>query len=197
MLARHGYGVLLFDRRGEGHSQGDPDGWGWDFDKDIRGALEFLKRQADVDPARIGGLGLSVGGEMMLQTAAETHDLAAVVAEGAGARTMGEEVDDVTGLDKVLTALSYGARDLTNAVMHDRLPPDNLLDIVPKIAPRPVFFIHAGPNDVGNRADDYYRAAGEPKQIWQAQGGHTDGIDRQPKEYERRVTDFFDSALLR
>ena len=28
MLARHGYGVLLFDRRGEGESEGDPNAWG-------------------------------------------------------------------------------------------------------------------------------------------------------------------------
>ena len=76
MLVRHGYGVLLYDRRGEGRSEGDPDGWGWDFDKDIRAGIDFLKHRADVDPGRIGGLGLSVGGEMMLQTAAETNDLA-------------------------------------------------------------------------------------------------------------------------
>ena len=29
MLARHGYGVLLFDRRGEGESDGDPNAFGW------------------------------------------------------------------------------------------------------------------------------------------------------------------------
>ena len=29
MLARHGYGVLLFDRRGEGRSEGEPNAWGW------------------------------------------------------------------------------------------------------------------------------------------------------------------------
>jgi dienelactone hydrolase len=84
MLARHGYGVLLYDRRGEGRSQGDPDSWGWDFDKDIRAGLEFLKHRADVDAARIGGIGLSVGGEMLLQTAAETTDLRAVVAPVRG-----------------------------------------------------------------------------------------------------------------
>ena len=28
MLARHGYGVLLFDRRGEGDSEGEPNTWG-------------------------------------------------------------------------------------------------------------------------------------------------------------------------
>ncbi len=47
----------------------------------------------DVDPTRIGGIGLSVGGELMLEAAAETKDLAAVVSEGAGARTRAEEVD--------------------------------------------------------------------------------------------------------
>ena len=89
MLARHGYGVLLYDRRGEGVSEGDPDGWGWDFDKDILAGVDFLKHRADVDPARIGGLGLSVGAEMLLETAASTRDLAAIVSEGAGSRTMG------------------------------------------------------------------------------------------------------------
>ena len=29
MLVRHGYGVLLFDRRGEGESEGDPNIFGW------------------------------------------------------------------------------------------------------------------------------------------------------------------------
>ena len=61
---------------------------------------------------------------------------------------------------------------------------------------RPIFIIHAGHDDAGHRGPDYFRAAREPKQIWEAQGGHTDGIDREPKEYERRVTAFFDGALL-
>ena len=39
---------------------------------------------------RIGGIGLSVGGELMLEAAAETAELDAVVSEGAGARTLGE-----------------------------------------------------------------------------------------------------------
>jgi uncharacterized protein len=196
MLVKHGYGVLLYDRRGEGNSEGDPNTWGWDFDKDIRAGIDFLEHRSDVDPERIGGLGLSVGGEMMLQTAADTEALAAVVADGAGARTMGEEVDDVSGFAKVGNALSYGARDIANSILQNRLPPENLKELVPKIAPRPIFFIHAGADDAGHLGPKYYRAANEPKQIWEAQGGHTDGIDREPKEYERRVTAFYDSALV-
>ena len=196
MLVRHGYGVLLYDRRGEGASEGDPDSWGWDFDKDIRAGLDFLAHRDDVDPQRIGGLGLSVGGEMMLQTAAERQELAVIVSEGAGARTLGEELDDVSGFDKVGTALIYSVRDLSNSVLQNRLPPENLTQLVPKIAPRPIFLIHGGADDAGHRNPDYYRAAKEPKQIWEAKGGHTDGIDKQPREYERRVIAFFDDALL-
>jgi dienelactone hydrolase len=195
MLVRHGYGVLLYDRRGEGHSEGDPNSFGWDFDKDIRAGLDFLKQRADVHPERIGGLGLSVGGEMLLQTAADTKELAAIVSEGAGARSMAEEVDDVSGFAKVGAALSYTVRDVSNSVFQNRLPPDNLTQLVPKIAPRPIFLIHGGEDDAGHRNPDYFRAAKEPKQIWEAKGGHTDGIDEQPDEYERRVVAFFDEAL--
>ncbi len=196
MLVRHGYGVLLLDRRGEGRSQGDPDGWGWDFDRDIRAGLAFLEHRPDVDRGRIGGLGLSVGGEMLLETAASTPSLRAVVAEGAGARTMGEELDDASGvLDEVGVVLSYGTRDLANAVLQDRLPPENLLELIPRIAPRAVFFIHAGADDVGHRAPAYFAAAGRPKQIWEARGGHTQGIVAEPAEYERRVVAFFDRWL--
>ena len=35
MLARHGYGVLLFDRRGEGESDGDPNIFGWKGERDV------------------------------------------------------------------------------------------------------------------------------------------------------------------
>ena len=39
MLARHGYGVLLFDRRGEGRSEGEPNSWGWGGERDIKAAI--------------------------------------------------------------------------------------------------------------------------------------------------------------
>ena len=109
MLARHGYGVLLFDRRGEGKSEGEPNGWGWGGDEDIKAAIAYLKTRADVDPAKIGGIGLSVGGELMLETAAETKELAAVVSEGAGARTRAEEVDTegLPTVDRWLANMSY------------------------------------------------------------------------------------------
>ena len=125
MLARHGYGVLLFDRRGEGRSEGEPNGWGWGGDEDIKAAIAYLRTRSDVDPAKIGGIGLSVGGELMLEAAAETPELAAVVSEGAGARTRGEELDTegLPTLDRWLANVSYTLRDATVAIATGRRPP--------------------------------------------------------------------------
>ena len=43
MLARHGYGVLLFDRRGEGESEGDWNVFGWQGERDLHAAVAFLQ----------------------------------------------------------------------------------------------------------------------------------------------------------
>ena len=43
--------------------------YGWSGDRDLLAATAFLQRQTDVHHGRIGGLGLSVGGEMLLQAA--------------------------------------------------------------------------------------------------------------------------------
>ena len=63
VLARHGYGVLLFDARGHGESAGRGMDFGWYGTADVSGAVDFLTRQPDVSPDRVGLVGLSMGGE--------------------------------------------------------------------------------------------------------------------------------------
>ncbi|WP_028066916.1 alpha/beta hydrolase [Solirubrobacter soli] len=199
MLARHGYGVLLFDRRGEGRSEGDPNAWGWGGDEDIKAAVRYLKRRGDVDPARIGGIGLSVGGELMLEAAAEDTGLAAVVSEGAGARTMREEIDTdgLSGVDRLLGRVSYGLRDATVAISTGHTPPTHLKALVPRIAPRPLLLIADPKSPNGETLNRLYiQRAGEPKALWEIPGaGHVNGIATHATEYERRVAGFFDRSL--
>jgi uncharacterized protein len=198
MLVRHGYGVLLFDRRGEGESDGDGNAFGWDGDRDIRAAIEFLKRRSDVEDGRIGGIGLSVGGELMLQTAAEGGDLDAVVADGAGTRSAAEQLDgELTGAEKWLSLPFVLTQTASTAVFSNSLPPEKLIDLMPRIAPRPVLLIQSrgAANETMNPA--YHRAAREPKQLWQAPADdHMGALEARPAEYERRVVGFFDDALL-
>jgi poly(3-hydroxybutyrate) depolymerase len=65
--------------------RGRPERWGWGWPKDVAGALAFLKARPEVDPGRIGGLGLSTGADVLVQVAGQRTDLAAVVADGTAA----------------------------------------------------------------------------------------------------------------
>ena len=192
MLVRHGYGVLLFDRRGEGDSEGDPNAVGWNGDRDIKAAIAFLRERSDVDPDRIGGIGLSVGGELMLETAAETDQLKAVVSDGAGIRSVREASMqwDAVPIWASITAAT--------AVFSDDSPPPSLNDLVDGISPRAVFFIYAKHGQGGESlSQDFYESAGEPKAVWEVPvGGHVGGAEALPREYERRMVGFFDDALL-
>jgi fermentation-respiration switch protein FrsA (DUF1100 family) len=197
LLIGHGYGVLLFDRRGEGQSQGDRNMYGWSGDKDLIAAVAFLRRQPDVHGSGIGGLGLSVGGEVVLQTAAETTQLKAVVSEGAGRRSLREHLH-IPGLGSVQKWLTpWVVQTGALSVMSNSSPPPYLGDLVARIAPRPILLIRAlhGLDDESlNRV--YYAHAGQPKALWEVpQGGHTGALQAVPTEYEARVVGFLERAL--
>ncbi len=194
-LARHGYGVLLFDRRGESESDGDGNLFGWGGDRDILAAIEFLKSRPDVDPQRIAGIGLSVGAELMLQTAAETDDLAAVVSDGAGTRSFAEEMEEFHGVNKWLGMPMLAVKTASVALFSNTAPPPKLTDLVPRIE-QPLLFIYAADGGVETMNPRYYRLARGPKAIWAIPGiEHMGGITAHPQEYERRVIAFLDRSL--
>jgi len=194
-LARHGYGVLLFDRRGESESDGDGNLFGWGGDKDILAAIEFLKSRPDVDPGRIAGIGLSVGGELMLQAAAETDDLAAVISDGAGTRSFAEELEELHGPSKWLALPMLAVKTASVAVFSNTAPPPKLSDLVPRIH-QPLLLIWATDGGAETMNPTYFHLAQGPKSIWGIpEIGHMGGITARPKEYERRVIAFLEGAL--
>ena len=196
MLVRHGYGALVFDRRGEATSEGAPNVFGWEFDKDLEAASAFLQRRPEVDAHKIGGIGLSVGGEALLQTAAGSNAYDAVVSEGAGVRSIREllmlKASGIWHFVPAMTVITAGT-----AIFSNTLPPPNLEDLSRRIE-APVFFIYAGHGQGGEELNSkYYAAAHEPKTLWKIEEGeHTGGIEARPAEYERRVVGFFDKHLL-
>jgi fermentation-respiration switch protein FrsA (DUF1100 family) len=199
MLARHGYGVLLFDRRGEGESDGDPNIFGWKGERDIHAAVAYLQQRPDVDPERIGGIGLSVGGEMMIEAAAESDGLQALVSEGAGIRSIRESLAVPDTRKRIEGSLVHAVVTPAVALFSNGMPPPSLENLAPEISPTPVFLIYAVPGQGGEAelTETFYEAAREPKEIWLVPGAeHTGGIEAQPEEYERRVVGFFDDALL-
>ena len=194
MLARNGYGVLLLDPRGQGGSEGDLVRWAGD--RDLNAGARYLRSRPDVDPERIGGFGSSVGGEILLVAAAQSTLFRAVVSEGAGF-PIGDA--DVEGVEGVLAKPIMLMLSASTTVFANHAPPTKIVDVIGRIAPRPVFLIYTEPGMGGEdvRQPKYFAAAGRPKAIWKVPGAeHTGGIDARPAEYERRVVAFLDAALL-
>ena len=200
MLVRNGYGVLLFDRRGEGASDGDPNIFGWGGDRDLHAAAAYLQSRDDVDPDRIGAIGLSVGGEMLIHAAADSDAFAAVVSEGASGQSLRDELDNPGLSDRLLDFPTQVVLTSALTVFTNQLPPPSLHSDVSKISPTPVLFVYGehgqgGTETVPNQG--FYAAAREPKGIWEVPNGqHVAGITTAPEEYERRVVGFLDDALL-
>ncbi len=120
MLVRNGYGVLLYDRRGEGASDGDPNIFGWGGERDLHAATAYLQSRPDVDPERIGAIGLSVGGEMLLHAAAHSDAFAAIVSEGASGQSVRDEFANPDLSERILDLPTQVFLTLSLATLRER-----------------------------------------------------------------------------
>jgi dienelactone hydrolase len=196
VLARHGYGVLLFDARGHGRSGGRAMDFGWHGDEDIGGAVAYLAGQPGVDA--IGAVGMSMGGEEAIGALASEPRLGAVVAEGATGRVAGDKawLRDEYGIRGWLQApidwITYTVTD----VLTEAAPPPTLRRAVDASA-RPVLLITAGDVPDETRAGQHIASA-SPRtvDVWEVPDtGHTEALDTHPQEWEARVTAFLADAL--
>jgi uncharacterized protein len=190
LLVRHGYGVLLHDARGRGKSEGVQNAFGWGWDKDVAGAVAFLKARDEVDPERIGGLGLSTGADALVQFAGQHKDLKAVVAEGTAAESLEDWNRLGIGAITPFLAVEFATVQATSGTK----PGATLEDVMKHVA-SPLLLVSA--EEEKEWGDMYDRAAGDaPVEHWNLPGvGHTAGIRQAAPAYERRVTAFFDDAL--
>ena len=200
VLARHGYGVLLYDARGHGRSTGRAMELGWFGDQDVSGAVSFLARQPGVDRARLAAMGLSMGGEQAIGAAARDRRLSCVVAEGATGRTGAdlEWLSDVYGWRGAFTEvwrgwLTYRLTDLLTPAE----TPVSLHDAVALTAPRPVLLVTAGTVPDERHAAAWLGAAAPASvSTWDVpSAGHTGGLASAPRAWTRHVVGFLDACL--
>ena len=199
VLDRNGFGVLLVDARGHGDSDGTAMDFGWYGDADLIAAIDHLAARPDVDPDRIGVLGLSMGGEETIGVAAADDRVRAVVAEGATARTAPDKawLSDVYGwrgwLQEQVEKVQFGVTDL----LTDASPPTTLRSAVGDAVGTPFLLITASTvADEGDAAEYLRTVAPERVTVWTVEGAsHTGGLGTSPVEWEERVVAFFDEHL--
>jgi alpha/beta superfamily hydrolase len=196
ILARNGYGVLAYDARGGGESEGKPEALGWTWYRDVQAAVDFLEEQG-IKAKRIGALGLSTGAEVVLETAGRDKRIAAVVAEGAQARTLDELRLLPNSAEKAYLLSNFTVTHSAYRAFRRIDEPPPLDEMIPRISPRPVFLMSAGSGYEADINREYARVARWPSRLWEMPDAmHTGGLKAYPREYESRVVDFFDEALL-
>lgn len=79
-LTQNGIGVLRFDERGVGDSEGDfSTATIESFSKDVKSAIDYLKTRKEVNTSQIGLIGHSLGGLIAPKVAVETGEINFVV----------------------------------------------------------------------------------------------------------------------
>jgi pimeloyl-ACP methyl ester carboxylesterase len=190
VLADNGFGVLVYDPRGHGNSDGTAMDLGWAGDQDVSGAVDYL---VGTGVRKVGALGLSMGGEQVLGAAAADPRIAAVAAEGATHRTaadyawLSDEFGWRRGVQEALNVPRFALTDL----LAEQTPPTQLAAAARRIDPRPMLLMAAGTVQDEGLATAFI-ADGTDAQVWViADAGHTGGLITVPDQWTERVVDFF------
>lgn len=194
-LWKRGHNVLIFDFRACGQSAGIRTTGGNEEVRDLLGALTYLQSRPDVDPHRVGALGLSMGAAVVLLAATQSQDMAAIVADSSFVT-----LDSV--LERGLPFLRYAPGllrrsfllPLAEAVLGLRASRVRPIEAVQALGHMPILFIHALEDRLVPSTDSeaLYAAAQGPKELWLVEGAdHCMARFLYPEEYLERVDRFF------
>lgn len=200
-LVDAGYGVLMYDERASGESEGTRRSYGWEDPRDVGGAIRFIETESGSGLERIGIAGCSIGAQIALQSAAYYPELGAVWADGPSsvrARDLPPPKNPIVALIK----LGNYSLDWMFEIKLDMEAPSPMIDIIGNIAPRPIMLVGGGQphplvgSEAGMMIPQYARHAGSNAQTWIVpEATHCDGPYRRPHEYAERMVQFFDTTF--
>jgi len=204
LLLRHGYAILLPDARAHGVSGGEIATYGVIEKEDVSRWFDWLE-QAD-SPRCIDGLGESMGAAQLLESLQTTKGFCAVVAESSFASfreasydRLAQKLDAGAWLGRTLLRPAVEAGFLyarwKYGVDLDLASPENAV----AASNTPVLLIH-GKKDTNlpprhsERILMYCASRIPTVALWEpAEAGHTGAAGAEPRAFEHRVIDWFES----
>lgn len=199
-LYEAGYGLLLYDERASGESEGSQRTVGWRDPVDVGGAIRYLQSKPGVNVNQIGIVGCSIGGQIALQAAAAQPEIQAVWADGAAA-VRARDLPPTNHPILFLTRPSNYLMDWLLAQKLDMSLPPAMIDLIGGIEETPITLVAGGTSHplFGAEAQLQQRFAafaGKNTEVWVIEEAyHCDGPAYRPDEYAERMVFFFDAAF--
>ena len=193
LFASHGYGVVSWDFRAHGESEGQFSSLGYFEVLDAKAALDFALAQPGVQ--HVGAWGGSMGAVTMIRAAAQYPQIEALVADSPFP-TLEEEMDLRVPIPVMRSLIRFFA-ERASGVTVDSVRP---IDDIARISPRPIFLIQGKGDGMVplDSAQRLYDAAGEPRQLWmESDVPHLNMYAFYKARYTKRVIRFFDDYLLK
>jgi fermentation-respiration switch protein FrsA (DUF1100 family) len=192
MLVKRDYGVLAWDARAHGESDGEMSTFGYLEVLDVKAGLDYALAQPGVQ--HIGAWGGSMGGATLIRATAQFPQIEALFVDSSFDSLEAEfnflvPYPLINPLAKVITRLETGI-DLETV---------SPIDEIGRISPRPVYIVHStadivAPPEAGERL---FNAAQEPRFLWLEESApHLAIYLDNPRRYQRRLVDFFNEWLL-
>lgn len=197
MLRDNGFGVLAISTRGFSDSEGSINRLGWQGTLDVGAALAFLQTQPDVEA--IGGLGISMGGEILLGAASAYPQIQAIISDGATFRSL-EEYKALPANRSLWRNFTSRVLYLSVRILSGDAPPKPLLDSMQDAENTQFMYIAAEDEDTEVEFNErFLEQVGEDRaELWVVPDvAHTGGFGKHREDYEARVVAFFESHLLR
>ena len=161
--------------------------------------VDELAARPEVDPARIGAVGLSGGGHVALNAAyLEPDRISALWLDGIQAQRLEDFPSPENVGERFATLIN--ALILKMVEFHlGRAAPPPFVQILAELVRPPLVIVAGGRDDFEQQVSQKYaEVVGPNGQVWLIdEAGHVGGRVARPEEYRRRMVDFFDTALAK